>query len=103
MAWTDERLDDLAQRMDDGFARVDLQARDLREEMHLGFERVDKDIRELRGDVRQLRVEMVGLNEATRTELSGAIAGLAAKMDRLTYGALTILVAGFAGLFVRGF
>jgi hypothetical protein len=28
--WTDERLDDLAQKMDAGFARVDRDIRDLR-------------------------------------------------------------------------
>jgi hypothetical protein len=30
MAWTDERLDDLARRMDAGFARVDADIRELR-------------------------------------------------------------------------
>ena len=40
VAWTDERLDDLARRMD------------------AGFERVDRDIRELRGDIHVLRSEM---------------------------------------------
>jgi hypothetical protein len=35
--WTDERLDDLSNRMD------------------AGFERVDRDIRELRTDLRDLR------------------------------------------------
>jgi hypothetical protein len=33
-AWTDERLDDLAQRMDAGFARVDADIRELRAELH---------------------------------------------------------------------
>jgi hypothetical protein len=40
VAWTDERLDDLARRMDAGFARVDY------------------DIRELRGEIGSLRTEM---------------------------------------------
>jgi len=31
--WTDERLDDLAKRMDDGFDRVDRDIRDLRTEV----------------------------------------------------------------------
>jgi hypothetical protein len=38
--WTDERLDDLARRMD------------------AGFERVDRDIREMRVEMTGLRVEM---------------------------------------------
>ena len=32
-AWTDERLDDLANRMDAGFARVDADIRELRAEL----------------------------------------------------------------------
>jgi hypothetical protein len=33
VAWTDERLEDLANRMDAGFARVDADIRDLRAEI----------------------------------------------------------------------
>ena len=40
-AWTDERLDDLADRMDQGFDRVDRDIRDLRGEMNDRFNRVD--------------------------------------------------------------
>ncbi|MEX2253151.1 MAG: hypothetical protein WD649_03285 [Thermoleophilaceae bacterium] len=57
MAWTDERLDDLARRMD------------------AGFERVDGDIRELRTEVRvqgtELRGEIAGLGTALRGEIDG--------------------------------
>jgi len=35
--WTDERLDDLAKRMDDGFRRVDQDVRELRAEMNAQF------------------------------------------------------------------
>ena len=41
IAWTDERLDDLANRMDAGFARV------------------DADIRELRADIGGLRLTLL--------------------------------------------
>jgi uncharacterized coiled-coil DUF342 family protein len=51
VTWTDERLDDLSQRMDAGFERVDRDIRDLRSEMHAGFS-------ELRSEVDQLRVVM---------------------------------------------
>jgi hypothetical protein len=37
VAWTDERLGDLSQRMDAGFKRVDRDIRDLRSEVHAGF------------------------------------------------------------------
>ena len=43
-AWTEERLDDLAEAMRAGFARVD-------QEIHAGFGRVDQDIRELRRSI----------------------------------------------------
>jgi hypothetical protein len=37
-AWTDERLDDLANRMDAGFERVDRDIRELRAEMRIQME-----------------------------------------------------------------
>jgi hypothetical protein len=36
-AWTDERLDDLNQRVSEGFLRVDAELRDLRRMMFQGF------------------------------------------------------------------
>jgi hypothetical protein len=42
--WTDERLDDLNKKVDDGFA-------DTKAEMRTGFARVDADIRELRSEM----------------------------------------------------
>ncbi|HEY5051871.1 MAG TPA: hypothetical protein VII45_00505 [Solirubrobacterales bacterium] len=48
VVWTDERLDDLSQRMDAGFDRVDRDIRDLRGEMHTGFANVRGEIDALR-------------------------------------------------------
>jgi hypothetical protein len=42
--WTDERLDELNKKVDDG------------------FERLDKDIRELRGDIKELSARFDALN-----------------------------------------
>lgn len=42
--WTDERLDDLAAKVDKGFAEAKVETRDLRTETSKGFERVDKKI-----------------------------------------------------------
>jgi hypothetical protein len=71
-AWTDAPLDDLAQRMD------------------AGFERVDRDIRELRADVGTLRSEMHGEFGALRVTLlrigGGVMVGL--------IGVIAALVAG---------
>ncbi len=54
--WTDERLDDLSNRMD------------------AGFERVDRDIRELRTDMRDMRVLMFQLWGTTIVAILGTIA-----------------------------
>jgi hypothetical protein len=39
--WTDERLDDLNQKVNDGFARLDTDIRELRSEMNQGFRAVN--------------------------------------------------------------
>jgi hypothetical protein len=56
VAWTDERLDDLSQRVGAGFERVDRDIRDLRIEMRNGFAEVRAEIKGevggLRGEVR---------------------------------------------------
>ena len=42
--WTDERLDDLADRMDQGFERVDRDIRDLRGEMNNRFDSIQRSM-----------------------------------------------------------
>jgi hypothetical protein len=54
--WTDERLDDLSQRMD------------------AGFDRVDRDIHEVRTDLRDMRTLMFQLWGSTIVGLVGTIA-----------------------------
>jgi hypothetical protein len=53
--WTDERLDDLNKKVDDGFADTKVEMRkcfaDTKAEMREGFARVDADIRALRRDM----------------------------------------------------
>lgn len=53
-SWTDERMDDLSRKVDQGFERSDAaierceaSIRELRAEMHRGFERTDAAIGEL--------------------------------------------------------
>ena len=48
--WTDERLDDLAKRMDKGFGEAKLEIRDLRTDMDKGFGEVKGEVRELRAE-----------------------------------------------------
>ena len=40
--WTDERLDDLAQRMDRGFSRIDEDVRTLRSDMNARFDSMER-------------------------------------------------------------
>lgn len=47
--WTDERLDDLNEKVDD-----------LKKEMREGFARVDEDIRELRREIQTINRNMIG-------------------------------------------
>jgi len=62
-AWTDERLDDLKEHMNTGFAEV-------------------------KGELREVRGEL----KSTRTELKEEIAKLDAKFDRLTYTLIAALI-----------
>ncbi len=59
-AWTDERLDDLAQRMDAGFARVDTDIRELRAE--------------LRFEMRALRLTLLRVGGGVMAGMVGVIA-----------------------------
>ena len=63
--WTDERLDDLNKKVDDGFA-------DTKAEMRGGFARVDTEIRELR---HEMNAHFDGLN---RTLIGGFFVVVAA-------------------------
>lgn len=77
--WTDQRLDDLNKKVDDGFARVEKKMDDgfarADRKMNDGFARVDKDIREIRGEIRDLKSEM----------------------NRTVYGAVVVIVAAVIG------
>lgn len=64
LAWTDERLDDLARRMDAGFDRVDLDIRELRAE--------------LRADIGSLRITMLRVGGGITVGLVGVIAAVLA-------------------------
>ena len=58
VAWTDERLDHLANRMDAGFARV------------------DADIRELRAEIGGLRLTLLRVGGGIMIGLVGVIAAI---------------------------
>ena len=83
-AWTEERLDDLATSMREGFARVDQDLRDLRAEMNQGFGQLRSEIGELRGDLR------------------GEIAELRQTMFRVGGGMLLGFISILAAILARG-
>lgn len=69
VAWTDERLDDLANRMDAGFARVDAEIRELRAEMRA-------EIGALRAEIGVLRVTLLRVGGGIMIGLVGVIAAI---------------------------
>lgn len=94
--WTDERMGDLATKvdkgfaeakvavrdlrsdMDKGFAEAKVEVRDLRADMDKGFARVDSDIREVRGEMREFRTEVnMRFDSMQRTMIIG-FAGIVA-------------------------
>jgi hypothetical protein len=83
--WNDDRLDELSQRMDAGFARVDQEMKEgfarVDQDMKDGFARVDKAMGELRVEMRQLNARFDGLHQ---------------RFDRL-FQVLLIGALGFAG------
>lgn len=101
MAWTDERLDDLAQRMDAGFERVDRDIRELRMDMRDGFASVRAELREesanLRGEIREestnLRREMHEGFASVRGEMREEFAAMRAMIWRFG-GAMIVTFAG---------
>ena len=83
-AWTDERLDDLAESIRTGFARTDEDIRALRSEVHAGDrslrqaiesgdQSVRAEVRELRGDIRELRRLTTGVGGGIIVTLIAAI------------------------------
>lgn len=76
-AWTDERMDDLARRMDAGFGRVDRDIHDLRSEMRSVRTELRTDIDGLRGDIDGLRMMLTRLTGGMAIGLAGIIAAIA--------------------------
>jgi hypothetical protein len=83
-AWTNERLDDLAEGMRTGFTRADLDIRDVREE--------------IRGTRGELREEI----RATRAELTAQIDALRQTTIRLGGGMLLGFISVLAAILARG-
>lgn len=76
-AWTDARLDDLARRMDAGFARVDTDMRDLRSEVATQGAELRSEISglrsELRGELQAFRLTILRVGGGIMVGLVGVI------------------------------
>jgi hypothetical protein len=97
MAWTDERMDELANRMDAGFERTHVEIRELRAEVKGDVEGLRTD---LGGDMKALRTDLGGDMKALRTELKGDIADVGRKVDGLQM--LMVRVALVIGVAMAG-
>jgi len=75
-SWTDQRLDDLNRKVDDGFARVDKKIDDgfarVDKKIDDGLARVDKDIRELNTRFDSLQRTIIGAAVAVIVALIGS-------------------------------
>lgn len=93
-SWSDDRLDDLARRVDTGFAQV-----------HEDVAALRVDNKEQRRDIatldRDLRVEISQL--ATREELHTRFDALNKRFDDLQRTLIAAILAGFIGLLVTHF
>jgi hypothetical protein len=73
--WTDERLDDLAGRVDSGFSEVKGEVRDLRTEMNQRFDSLTGETNS-RFDAMQ-RTMVIGFASIVASVVGAVIAGLA--------------------------
>ena len=77
--WTDERLDDLNKKVDDGFADTKSAITETKAQMREGFARVDGEIKELRQEM-NARFHSIDarFDALNRNLLVGAVAIIAA-------------------------
>jgi hypothetical protein len=85
--WSDERLDDLNKKVDDGFA-------DTKAEMRGGFARVDQDIRELRSE---MNARFDKMNDSINTRFDAIHARFDAQ-NRTLMGIGVAIVAALIGV-----
>jgi hypothetical protein len=94
-AWTNERLDDLAEAMRTGFTRADQDIRDVREEIRGTRGELREEIRGTRGELRE---EI----RATRAELTAQIDALRQTTIRIGGGMLLGFISVLAAILARG-
>ena len=99
--WTDERLDDLNHRVDEGFTRNEREFQAVRLEMRTEFAAVRSEMREEFGAVRsEIREEIGGLRAEFKGELGGVrgeIAALNRTLTQIAAGGFIAVLVGFLG------
>jgi hypothetical protein len=97
--WTDERLDDLNQRVDSGFGEMRDQLRDVRNEMRDEFGDVRKQMRAefgaVHGEIQGVRQEIHAIGARTTERMNS----IQRSIMQLAVALTTAMVAGFAGIF----
>jgi hypothetical protein len=106
--WTDERLDDLNKKVDDGFARLDSDIRELRHEVKAQGESLRADLKAqgevLRGEMKaqgdELRAENAAQSQDLRAEVNELRREMNERLDSLNHtlvGAVVVIAAAFLG------
>lgn len=106
--WTDERLDDLNKRVDQGFNETREEFRAVRSEMKSEFQAVRAEMKgefqavraEMKSEFQTVRAEMKGEFQAVRSDLGGQISALQRMTFQLFAGMMLTLVLGFGGMIV---
>jgi hypothetical protein len=104
-AWTDERLDDLTQRVDEGFNRNECEFQAVRLEIRTEFAAVRSEIRDeiggIRDEIGSLRSEIRSEIGSVRSEVVAVrsdINALSRLIAQVSFGALAALFVGLASL-----
>lgn len=94
-AWTEERLDDLAESIRAGFGRLDQDSRDLRSDLNDGLS-------DLRGETHEGMAGLRGEIQVLRTEMQHEFSSLRTVMFTFGGGVILALIGVIAAILARG-
>lgn len=91
--WTDERLDRLASRTDEGFRETKVELRQLREEVAAESTSLRKELGEVREGLGELKAEVKGLGEKMDVRFDALNRTL-----QIAFSLIGVVLAGLMGL-----
>jgi HAMP domain-containing protein len=97
-AWTDERLDDLTHRVDEGFNRNEREFQAVRLEMRTEFAAVRTEIGSLRTELKDEIGSVRGELGSEVSSVRGELVALHRMLIRIAAGGFVTLAAGFLGV-----